>query len=77
MNIMLKSIQQSSETTHWLPCMTGQYAAKKHQDHLKQTLHDDPQKNSNKYLEKAEVKPELHSHQPFGHKTHSLESCMQ
>ena len=28
MSITLKSIEQSSETTHWLPHMTGQHAAK-------------------------------------------------
>ena len=57
MSIMLKSIEQYSETTHQLPHMTDQHATKKHQDHHKQMLHDDPLKNSNKYLEKAEVKP--------------------
>ena len=47
-------IEQSFETTHWLPHMTGQHATKKRQDHHKQTLHD-----SNNYLEKAEVKPDM------------------
>ena len=58
MSITLKSIEQSFEITHRLPHMTGQHAAKKCQDHLKQMLHDDPWKNSNKYLEKAEEKPD-------------------
>ena len=58
MNIMLKLIEQSSEITHRLPHMTGQHAAKMCQDHLKQTLHEDPQKNSKEYLEKAEGKPD-------------------
>ena len=31
----------------------------KHQDHHKQMLHDDPLKNSNNYLEKAEEKPDV------------------
>ena len=59
MSITLKLIQQSFETTHRLPHMTGQHAAKKCQDHHKQTLHDDPLKNSNNYSEKAEVKPDM------------------
>ena len=59
MSIMLKSIEQSFKTTHQLPHMTGQHAAKKCQDHHKQMLHDDPLKNSNNYLEKAEVKPDV------------------
>ena len=58
MSITLKLIEQSFETTHWLPHTTGQQAAKKHQDHLKQMLHDDPLKNSNKYSEKSEVNPD-------------------
>ena len=57
-SITLKSIQQSFETTHWLPHMTGQHTAEKHQDHHKQKLRGDPLKNSNEYLEKAEVKPD-------------------
>ena len=59
MSITLKLIEQSFETTHWLPLTTGQHTAKKHQDHHKQTLHDDPLKNSNNYSEKAEVKPDV------------------
>ena len=58
MSITLKLIEQSFETTHRLPHTTGQQATKKHQDHHKQTLNDDPQKNSNNYSEKAEVKPD-------------------
>ena len=59
MSITLKLIEQSFKTTHRLPHMTSQHATKKHQDHHKQTLHDDPLKNSNNYLEKAEVKPDV------------------
>ena len=59
MNITLKSIEQSFKTTHWLHNTTGQHATKKHQDHLRQMLHDDPLKSSNKYLEKAEEKPDV------------------
>ena len=58
MSITLKSIEQSYKITHQLPHTTNQHAAKKHQDHLKQMLHDNPRKNSNKYSEKAEVKPD-------------------
>ena len=58
MSITLKLIEQSFETTHRLLRMTGQHATKKHKDHHKQMLHDDPLKNSNNYLEKAEVKPD-------------------
>ena len=57
MSITLKLIEQSFETTHWLHNMTSQLATKKCQDHLRQTLHDDPLKSSNEYLEKEEVKP--------------------
>ena len=57
-SITLKSIEQSSKITHWLPHTTSQHATKTHQDHLKQTLQDNPQKNSKEYLEKAEVKPD-------------------
>ena len=38
--------------------MTGQHATKRHQDQHKQMLHDDPQRNLNNYLEKAEAKPD-------------------
>ena len=58
MNITLKLIEQSSETTHRLCNMTGQHAAKMGQDHLKQMLQDDPLKSSKEYLVKAEVKPD-------------------
>ena len=58
MNITPKLIEQSSETMHRLRNMTGQHAAKKCQDHHRQTLQDDPWKNSKEYLEKAEVKPD-------------------
>ena len=58
MSIMLKLIEQSFKTTHRLPHTTGQHAAKKHQDHHKQMLHDNRLKNSNNYLEKTEVKPD-------------------
>ena len=57
-NIMLKLIEQNSETTHWLHNTTGQHAAKKRQDHHGQMLHDNPLKSSNEYLAKAEVKPD-------------------
>ena len=59
MSIMLKLIEQSLETTHWLHNTTGQHAAKKRQDHHKQTPHNNPLKSSNKYFEKAEVKPDV------------------
>ena len=58
MSITLKLIEQSSKITHRLPRMTGQHATKTCQDHLKQMFHDDPQKNSKEYLEKAEAKPD-------------------
>ena len=41
--------------------MTGQHTAKRHQDHHKQMLHDNPQRNLNNYLEKAEAKPDVKS----------------
>ena len=59
MNIMLKLIEQSLETTHRICNMTGHHTTKKSQYHHKQMLHDDPLKNSNKYSEKAEVKPDV------------------
>ena len=55
---MLKLIEQSFKTTHRLPHMIGQCTTKKHQDHHRQMLHDNPLKNSKKYSEKAEVKPD-------------------
>ena len=54
----LKLIEQSFDTTHQSLHMTGQHAAKKHQDHHKQTLHDDPLRDLNNYSEKAEAKPD-------------------
>ena len=38
--------------------MTGQHATECHQDHNKQALHNDPQRNLNNYLEKAEERPD-------------------
>ena len=58
MSTTLKLIEQSFKTTHWSLHMTGQHAAKWCQDHHKQALHDDPQRNLNNYLEKAEEKPD-------------------
>ena len=58
MSTTLKLIEQSFNTTHQSLHMTGQHATKRHQDHHKQTLHDDPQRNLNNYLEKAEAKPD-------------------
>ena len=48
MSIMLKSIEQSFETTHRPRNTTGQHPTK--------MLQDDSQKNSKEFLEKAEVK---------------------
>ena len=59
MSITLKLIEQSFKTTHWFPHMTSQHATKKCQDHHKQTLHDNPLRNSNNYSGKAEVKPDI------------------
>ena len=39
--------------------MTSQHATKKCQDYHKQTLQDEPQRNSNNYSEKAEAKPDV------------------
>ena len=58
MSIMLKLIEQSFKTTHLLPRTTDQHVTKKCQDHHEWMLHNDPLKNSNNYLEKAEVKPD-------------------
>ena len=57
-NITPKLTEQSSQTTHQLHNMISQPAAMKHQDHHRQMLQDNPQKNSKEYLEKAEVKPD-------------------
>ena len=58
MSTTLKLIEQSFDTTHWFPHMTGQHTAKKCQDHHKQMFHDDPLRNLNSYSEKAEAKPD-------------------
>ena len=58
MSTTLKLTEQSSNTTHWSLHTTGQHATKRHQDHHKQMLHDDPQRNLNNYSEKAEEKPD-------------------
>ena len=54
----LKLIEQSFNTTHRSLHMTGQHATKWRQDHHKQVLHNNPQRNLNNYLEKAEEKPD-------------------
>ena len=59
MSTTLKLIEQSFDATHWSLHMTSQHATKRHQDHHKQTPHDDPQINSNNYSEKAEAKPDV------------------
>ena len=58
MSTTLKLIEQSFNTTHWSIHTTGQHATKRCQDHHKQALHDDPQRNLNNYSEKAEEKPD-------------------
>ena len=58
MSTTLKLIKQSFNTTHRSLHMTGQHTAKWHQDHHKQALHNDPQRNLNNYLEKAEERPD-------------------
>ena len=50
--------QLNINTTHQSLHMTGQHATKWHQDHHKQALHNDPQRNLNNYLEKAEERPD-------------------
>ena len=80
MSTTLKLIEQGFNTTHWSLHTTSQHTAKWHQDHHKQLLHNDPQRNLNNYSEEAEEGArweELHSHRPFGHKTRSLESRIQ
>ena len=91
MSITLKLIEQSFETTHRLPRMTSQHAAKKCQDHHKQMLHDNPLKNSNNYLEKAEVKPDaknftvtdhsatkpIHWRVIYNEKSRKINACMK
>ena len=59
MSTTLKLIEQSFDTTHQSLHTTSLHAAKKHQDHHKQTFHDNPLRNSNNYLEKAEAKPDM------------------
>ena len=58
MSTTLKLIKQSFNTTHQSLHITSQHAAKWCQDHHKQVLHNDPQRNLNNYLEKAEEKPD-------------------
>ena len=58
MSTTLKLIEQSFNTTHQSLHMTSQHAAKRHQDHHKQVFYNDPQRNLNNYLEKAEEKPD-------------------
>ena len=53
-----KLIEQSFNTTHWSLHTTGQHATKWCQDHHKQALHNDPQRNLNNYSEKAEERPD-------------------
>ena len=54
MSATLKLIEQSFNTTHQSLHTTGQHATKWCQDHHKQVLHDNPQRNLNNYSEKAE-----------------------
>ena len=58
MSTTLKLIKQSFNTTNRSLHMTGQHAAECHQDHNKQALHNDPQRNLNNYSEKAEERPD-------------------
>ena len=50
--------QPNINTTYWSLHMTGQHAAKCHQDDNKQALHNDPQRNLDNYSEKAEERPD-------------------
>ena len=50
--------QPNFNTTYRSLHMTSQHAAKCHQDHNKQALHNDPQRNSDNYSEKAEERPD-------------------
>ena len=50
--------QPNFNTTYQFLHTTGQHAAKCHQDHNKQALHDNPQRNLNNYSEKAEERPD-------------------
>ena len=58
MSTILKLIEQSFNTTQRSLHMTGQHATKWCPDHHRQVFHNDPQKNLNNYLEKAEEKPD-------------------
>ena len=58
MSTTLKLIEQSFNTTHWSLHTNGQHAAKWCQDHYKQVLHNDPQRNSNNYSENAGERPD-------------------
>ena len=58
MSTTLKFIKQSFNTTNWSLHTTGQHTAECHQDHNKQALHNDPQRNLNNYSEKAEERPD-------------------
>ena len=50
--------QPNFNTTSWSVHTTGQHATKCHQDHNKQALHNNPQRNLDNYLEKAEERPD-------------------
>ena len=50
--------QLNFDTTYRSLQTTSQHTAKCHQDHNKQALHNDPQRNLDNYLEKAEERPD-------------------
>ena len=58
MSITLKLTEQSFITAHQSLHMTSQHATTCCQDHHKQALHDDTQRNLNNYSEKAEERPD-------------------
>ena len=59
MSTTLKLTKQPNfNTTNRSLHMTSQHVAKCHQDHNKQALHNDPQRNLNNYSEKAEERPD-------------------
>ena len=58
MSTTLKLIKRSFSTTNRSLHMTSQHAAECHQDHNKQALQNDPQRNLNNYSEKAEERPD-------------------
>ena len=59
MSTTLKLTKQPNfNITNWSLHTTGQHATTCHQDHNKQALHNDPQRNLNNYLEKAEERPD-------------------